>query len=206
MSTLIYHFTDLDNLASIIGNNKIACKNTPGLAAVSAAEDSVQQKRARKIVPVCQNGSLHDYVPFYFAPRSPMLYSLHKGNVETYTKPQSNLIYLVSAVETVLKFQLPYAFSNRNATTITADFFDDFQTNIGAVDWNLMKAEFWHNTEDDTDRKSRRAAEFLVFKEVPWDCFNKIGVFDKEKKELVIKFIKAMKSQPLVSVERGWYF
>jgi len=42
---------------------------------------SVQGHRAVKAVPVPPGGTLHDYVPFYFAPRSPMLRTLEGGNV-----------------------------------------------------------------------------------------------------------------------------
>jgi ssDNA thymidine ADP-ribosyltransferase, DarT len=46
-------------------------------------------KRGSRIVPVEPGGVLNDYVPFYFAPRSPMLYSIHTGFVQGFTGSQS---------------------------------------------------------------------------------------------------------------------
>jgi len=48
-------------------------------------------------VPLAPYGCVADYVPFYFAPRSPMLYKLHKGGVPNYTGGQDPLVYLVSS-------------------------------------------------------------------------------------------------------------
>ena len=45
------------------------------------AYESIQDRRSIKSVPCGVGGSLHDYVPFYFAPRSPMLYTIHRGNL-----------------------------------------------------------------------------------------------------------------------------
>jgi ssDNA thymidine ADP-ribosyltransferase, DarT len=36
-------------------------------------------------VPLAPYGCVADYVPCYFAPRSPMLYKLHKGGVPNYS-------------------------------------------------------------------------------------------------------------------------
>ena len=99
----IYHFTDAGNLPSIIQVNKLQAKNALASAFISAAEDSVQDKRARKQIPVPPGGMLHDYVPFYFAPNSPMLYIISRGGVESYKGGQRDLIYLVSTVESVQK-------------------------------------------------------------------------------------------------------
>ena len=53
-----------------------------------------------------------DYVPFYFAPRSPMVFKLAKGGVPTYTDGQDPLIYLMSTVEAVVQAGLRYLFSD----------------------------------------------------------------------------------------------
>ncbi len=201
----IYHFTDAGNLPSIIQVNKLQAKNALASAFISAAEDSVQDKRARKQIPVPPGGMLHDYVPFYFAPNSPMLYIISRGGVESYKGGQRDLIYLVSTVESVQK-EGQCVFTNRNATTFTADFSNDIERLKTAVDWKLMKEKMWNNTPDDQDRKSRRAAEFLVYESVPWNCFHKICVFDEKQKSNVLSMIVGIPYQPVITVSRGWYF
>jgi hypothetical protein len=43
------------------------------------AYQGAQGKRATKLVARPPMGVIHDYVPFYFAPRSPMLFTIDKG-------------------------------------------------------------------------------------------------------------------------------
>lgn len=42
------------------------------------AHNTIQDRRAQTYVPCLPGGNPHDYVPFYFAPCSPMLYAAHK--------------------------------------------------------------------------------------------------------------------------------
>ena len=41
-----------------------------------------------------------DYVPFYFGPKSPMLYAIKQGKVEGY-QGQREIVYLVAAAEEI---------------------------------------------------------------------------------------------------------
>jgi hypothetical protein len=59
-----------------------------------------------------------DYVPFYFAPRSPMLYKLHKGGVPNYTNGQDPLVYLVSSAEAVAAGGASFVFSGGVARVV----------------------------------------------------------------------------------------
>ncbi len=57
--------------------------------------------------PFGPSGTLDDHVPFYFAPRSPMLYSIHGGYVEGYVVGQRSVIHLVSSAEAVSAAGVP---------------------------------------------------------------------------------------------------
>lgn len=99
MPTPIYHITHVDNLPAIIAAGGLRCVaglgGTSGGAYVNIAHGHIQDRRARKTVPCGPGGTLCDYVPFYFAPRSPMLYALSEGGVVGYTDGQTPVVHLV---------------------------------------------------------------------------------------------------------------
>ena len=92
--TAIYHITHVGNLPSVLACGGLYCdadreKRCPD--AVSIAHAHIKDRRARKGVPVAARGALCDYVPFYFANRSPMLYAIHTGSVQGYTGGQASV-------------------------------------------------------------------------------------------------------------------
>ena len=70
--------------------------------------------QARK-VRTAAKGTLADYVPFYFAPRSPMLYTIHGGNVAGYTEGQKPVVHLVSSVDAAVALGKPWCFTDGHA-------------------------------------------------------------------------------------------
>src|SRR4029079_3294236 len=99
--TLIYHITHVRNLPSILEQGGLWCDGEAArqdLCATEIAHDHIKQRRARMPVTVGPGGSLADYVPFYFAPRSPMLYAIHQGGVDFYSEGQEEVLHLVGSV------------------------------------------------------------------------------------------------------------
>jgi ssDNA thymidine ADP-ribosyltransferase, DarT len=92
--TAVYHITYIENLASIVRAGQLDCDNGCVAAAiepVSIAYSSLKEQRARTEVTVASGGTLADYVPFYYAPRSPMLYTIWRGNVIEYAGSQDDI-------------------------------------------------------------------------------------------------------------------
>lgn len=117
-TTALYHITHIDNLASIIRCGGLL-SNTHLRAGNKAVRDisygNIQDRRATKSVPCAANGVLHDYVPFYFAPRSPMLCTIHHGNVPGYQGGQAAVLHLVTTVEAIEKSDLVFTFTDGHA-------------------------------------------------------------------------------------------
>ena len=206
--TPIYHITHVDNLRTIVGHDGLLCDNgkiQQGLAPVSIAHQHIKDRRSRKRVPVPPGGTLHDYVPFYFAPRSPMLFAISKGNVAGYTEGQTPIVHLASSIERVSESGLPFAFSDGHADMAISQFFNDLEQ-LDRIDWNIMRARYWNDNEDDNDRCRRRMAEFLVSQFFPWELIDKIGVINGTVAERVEAAISAAAQKPEVRVERGWYY
>lgn len=79
-------------------------------------------KASRRRVPVNAGpgGVVADHVPFYLAPRSPMMYAIHMGNVASYAGGIDPLVYLVSSIGRLLELGLPVVTTDRHDALATA--------------------------------------------------------------------------------------
>lgn len=73
----IYHFTHIDNLAPIRAATKLRCDSVAreGVLRTEVGDPDIKESRRRRSIPIEPGGRVGDYVPFYFAPRSPMMYA-----------------------------------------------------------------------------------------------------------------------------------
>lgn len=128
MPTRIYHITHIDNLPSILNSGGLIANSSLRSQQnnyVDIAHEGIQNRRAITRVPCGVYGVLHDYVPFYFAPRSPMLFTIHKGNVEGYKQGQEPVIHLVSTAEAIEAAAIAFAFTDGHGIIGYTQFFDD---------------------------------------------------------------------------------
>ncbi|MEN9520324.1 MAG: hypothetical protein RLZZ381_2912 [Cyanobacteriota bacterium] len=209
MPTPIYHITHIDNLSSIINSGGlIACSMLKQQQAryTNIAYEQIQNRRAIKRVLCGAGGVLHDYVPFYFSPRSPMLYTINKGNVKGYRDGQNLIIHLVVEIEAIANLNLAFVYTDGHAVMDYSDFYNDLYLLNRVIDWELMKSNFWFDIPDDPNRKCRRQAEFLVHQFCPWTLVKEIGVINDDIKIKVEKILQNQKYQPSVKIYPQWYY
>ena len=85
---LLFHFTHVDNLPAVLDAGAILSDTVVvanGLLANEAGDPEIKQRRRERVVTCPPGGVVADYVPFYFAARSPMMYKLWMGSVPTFT-------------------------------------------------------------------------------------------------------------------------
>jgi len=140
--TPIYHITHLRNLPGILELGGLYANSATarrGVEHVNIAHQSIQDRRATTRVPLPPGGVLHDYVPFYFAPRSPMLYAIHRGNVQGYTEGQTFIVHLVTTAEAIAASGQPFVFTDGHAIMAFTSFYNDLRQ-LDQVDWDIMRA------------------------------------------------------------------
>jgi hypothetical protein len=207
----LMHFTHVGNLPGILSDGCLQADNLVSARSclmVEAGEPAIKASRRQRQVAVRgeSRGCVADYVPFYFANRSPMLYKIAMGGVPSYTDGQDPLVYLVTAVETVTAAGLHWLFSDGNCAASVTQFFDDPGFLDSAVDWQVMRARMWNNTADDPDRMRRRMAEFLVLGRLPVTCLVGIVTRTPGTKATVETLLGHYDVRLKVVVRRGWYF
>lgn len=192
MPTLIYHITHPDNLTSILAIDGLLANTSlqqQNMTYIDLAYPAIRERRARKVVPCGAGGTLTDYVPFYFAPRSPMLYAIHQSNLPIHREGQVPVLPLVSTAENVQSARLSFIFTDGHSIMTFTEFFDDL-AQLNQVDWQVMGLKYWFNTLEDGDRKRRRQAEFLVYQAFPWQLVTAIGVINSQVKNRLRRFCK----------------
>lgn len=205
---LLYHFTHISNLALIAEEGLFSDTQIEASrkAPTEVGHADVKRRRRSLAVPLAPSGCVADYVPFYFAARSPMLYIISKGDVPTDSGGQDEIVYLVTSTEEVAQQGLRFVFTDRNAALGLARYGDDLQDLDDYVDWNLMKGLMWHATDEEPDRMERRMAEFLVHGRVPWSTFVGVAVYNEEKCRQVKDALASVGAETLVTPRPEWYF
>lgn len=209
-ATPIYRMTHVNNLETLLRRGALHSPNqTPkdGLPYITIHNVSVQASRHAKDVPCGPRGTIHDYVPFYFGPLSPMLLNLKTGRVPGYSEGQHPIVYLVSYVHALQKAGYRFVFTDGHAAVAFTEFYDSCSS-LDKIDWGIVKERYWSNTDDDNDRQRRKQAEFLVWQKLDWSLICEIGVIDSLMKKTVDDILDRFpKSKcPKVSIHREWYY
>jgi ssDNA thymidine ADP-ribosyltransferase, DarT len=168
----------------------------------------IKRRRLEELDVECHPGTkVGEYVPFYFCPRSIMLFLLHKGNhVDlTYTGGQRPIVHLQADLHRVVEWAESegkrWAFSSGNAGTRYTQFFNDVEQ-LDTLDWNAIAAPIWK----DPIVRERKQAEFLMEKSFPWGLIERVGVIDKEIAQSVANILHEAAHRPEVVVARNWYY
>ncbi|ELM3717574.1 DUF4433 domain-containing protein [Aeromonas hydrophila] len=178
-----YHFTSIDNLESIIDNGLFSTnqKIARNINHVNVAEEGIQRRRAQMPVPGTGGRVVHDYVPFYFAKKTPMqLAVLHKKNVD-----QQFIIYF-SVPILMLETRLGAYFTNASANTAIPPTFFSGNNNadqLDALDWQTIDCNGWRYTDD--NQKHRKMAELLLPDHVHLNEVNQIITWNRHISEQV---------------------
>lgn len=198
---LIYHITDITNLPAIMESGLLS-------DAVMAARGGHEiigyphiKKRRLEVLTVdcCDSKYVGEFVPFYFCPRSPMLYTINLGNTGKVAGCQTEIIHLVSSVGSALPEDRRWAFSDGNAGACHTSFYDDLAS-MADLDWSAINARFWQG------KSHEKQAEFLVEEHFQWNRFFGIGCHNADVAQRVGAILQRSTHRPEVKVKNDWYY
>lgn len=184
----IFHFTDMENLDSIIKNGLLCTniKNRKKIKHKNIANMSIQERRANMDVPIGPGGKVHDYVPFYFSSINPMLLTLlNQKNVD-----QNRIIYLCIKIQRIEKDDA--VFTNASANTAKPPIFYEDTSHLDELDWDLIESRRWNvGTEEN---KHKKMAEALVYNKINMSEIDAIVVYNDEAKKMVERIFEDNKT------------
>jgi hypothetical protein len=200
----------LDNLPSILADGGLwsdAAMIARGGPASTIGMGVI--KRRRLALPVgCHPGTMvGDYVPFYFCPRSIMLFLIHRTNHPelTYRGGQGPILHLEADLNETVAWAVHggrrWAFSLSNAGAVYAEFRGRLDQ-LGEVNWQAVASRDFR----DAQVKEGKQAEFLVHGFFPWELVRRIGVQSAAVQGRVLQALAGASHLPAVDVRTDWYY
>jgi hypothetical protein len=156
----------------------------------------------------CHPGTkVGDFVPFYFCPRSVMLYVIHCANHPelAYRGGQDPIVHLETDLRAVIGWAESnghrWAFSLSNAGASYTEF-RSRADDLDELDWTAIAATDFRTPEV----KERKQAEFLVHGSCPFDLVERIGARSNATRRRAQSAISGSSRQPAVEIRADWYF
>jgi len=201
MTVKVSHITHIDNLNSILAQGCLWSDHKRielGLVNQNIGYSHIKQRRLVRPVNVATGGTIGQYVPFNFCPRSVMLFVIHKGH-DDYQGGQERVLHLISDIDTIRLTNDNCFFTDIHADLDYAEQIDDF-TRITELDLKRINQRYW------SDFKEEKQAEFLAFESVAWHTIRQIGVKTQAIAEEVSVLLQAVQHKPEVVVRPQWYY
>ena len=211
----IYHIVHIDRLSSIIADGCLWCdaeivRRAP--AGTSIGMNNIKQRRLNKLT-LTSHPDLYvgDCVPFYFCPRSIMLYLIYKANHPelTYRGGQGSIIHLQADLHASVVWAgqqgRRWAFTLSNAG---ASYFEDRcdLAQLNEINWHAVRTNRWGGNGVDSSIKEGKQAEFLIQHNFPWHLIEYIGVSSQSVYQQVIQVLQAAKHKPRAGIKPDWYY
>lgn len=210
----IYHIVHVDRLPPIIANGCLWCDaevNQRASAGTSIGMGHIKQRRLNELTLTSHPG-LHvgDCVPFYFCPRSIMLYLIYRKNPElAYRGGQGPIVHLQAdlraCVDWADQHNRRWAFTLSNAG---AYYFEDRcdLAQLNEINWPAVQTNQWSGSGIAPSVKEGKQAEFLIERSFPWHLVERIGVYSRAIYQQVVNVLPASGHRPLVEIKSDWYY
>lgn len=205
----IYHIVHVDRLPSIIENDGLLCDaqmvGRQGTGTVIGM-DTIKERRLKELT-LSSHPDLYvgRCVPFYFCPRSVMLYLLYRGNHPdvTYRGGQGPIVHLEADLYRTVKWaeinNMRWAFTLSNAGS---SYFEDRNdlNSLGEIKWQAVQARKWERNKDE------KQAEFLLETRFPWQLVDRIGVYSQGIATQALGDLAHSDYKPRVEIKKRWYY
>ncbi len=204
----IYHITHVDRLSPIATDGFLFCDAEIGRRNPSGTVIGMNDIKQRRLqLPLQSHPGLHvgDCVPFYFCPRSVMLYVIHQANhLElAYKDGQDPIVHLEADFHASIAWaeenKKRWAFTSSNAGSM---FFEDYSNldHLGEISWEAVQAVDWRSCKDG------KQAEFLLENRFPWHLIERIGVYSRVVHQQAANSLPADDHRPRVEILETWYY
>lgn len=205
----IYHIVHVDRLSSILSSEALLCDSrimAQGASGTTIGMNSIKERRLHELtLDSYPDLYVGECVPFYFCPRSIMLYVIHRADSDelSYKGGQDPIIHLQADLHSCVKWAIEnnrrWAFTLSNAGSY---YFEDKNnlSHLNQLDWDAINSTHWQRC------KEGKQAEFLMECDFPWHLVEEIGVKSKAVFTQVVNKLQGKSHRPPVNIKTEWYY
>lgn len=207
----VYHITHVDNLAAIVADGNLlsdAAMIRRGGPAQAIGMSAIKRRRVEELeVATHPETRVGDYVPFYFCPRSVMLYVIHCANHAelTYRGGQEPIVHIEADLHRVIRWAnesgIRWAFSLSNAGAYYTEFRSRVEE-LDHLDWSAIAATDFRAPQI----KEGKQAEFLIHDTFPFELVDRIGTCSAAIRNRASAAVASVVHRPVIEVHPEWYF
>lgn len=206
----IYHIVHIDRLASIVADGYIWCDEEMAhnpTAGTTIGMSAIKRRRMINLLASHVDLTVGQCVPFYFCPRSVMLYLIWRQNHPemTYTGGQGPIVHLEADLNAVIDWakdqDVRWAFTLSNAGS---NYFEDRcdLNQLDEINWDAVGARQWAASAV----KEGKQAEFLIEHSFPWGLVERIGVKTRDIAQQATFAVQNATNRPTIEVKQDWYY
>ena len=205
----IYHIAHIDRLASIVADGGLWCDKKVKLQKISGTGigiSRIKNRRSNRPLESYPDLRVGDCVPFYFCPRSVMLFVISKKDHPdlNYRGGQGPIIHLEADLYDTVAWanqnSKRWAFTLSNAGACYSGDRNDL-AKLDEINWVAVQSDKWGG-----DLKVGKQAEFLLENKFPWHLVERVGVQSLMIYNKVNSVLLNQVHKPLVKVCRKWYY
>lgn len=154
---------------------------------IGIGDQTIIETRKDKIL--IDDKKIGDFIPFYFAFRTPMLLVIQTGYNGVEKVHPSNIVYCVSSIQKIIDSGNNFVFTDGHAinafTSVHRE--EEIENLFEIIDTKAIKSNQWSD-ENDLDLKRRKEAELLLIGDLGVDFIIGYAVYDERAKNRLIGF------------------
>lgn len=205
---LTFRITHMNNLEWLLRNG-LQCENSDvkNPTHITIGLPDLIERRRTSNIPIPPGGSFADYVPFYFTPRSPMLLKILTGR-GVRQRDKTEIVFLVTSLRKPGILDRGFVFTDRHATAAYHDGegFYNALSELGNIDWDLLKSGHFNPTDADPGRSDRYQAEAMFHGHLSQADLLGIACYNPESEAAVRETLGRLNINLRIEVRPEWYF
>ena len=160
----IYHIVHIDRLPAIVASGGLlpdSAMSDAGEVGTTIGMPHIKERRRTRTLRSHPDLHVGDCVPFYFCPRSVMLFVISRRNHPdlSFQGGQDPIVHLEAdlhrTVDWANRASCRWAFTTSNAGSFHFEDYTDL-SQINLINWTAVQAAYWRGMTDD------KQAEFLI--------------------------------------------